>query len=304
MKASRIVRLAGGALSGAACLFVAAKLWGNPALVGIIERPGAGAVLALCVLQAFAANICLALGWALMIRRFDRTTLGFSRILSIYAWTQMGKYLPGNFMHFAGRYGLSRARGVSHPALAAATVLEPLLLIFVAGAIALPFLAGWVAGHEGITLTFVGGLAGLVVVAAGVLVRFESLRAGAWEALRLCGQFLRDRALAALILYLAFFVLNGVIVIRILGILGTDGMFSSWSVLSANAFAWVLGYVTVGAPAGIGIREIALIFALGSDPDGAVTASAGLYRLATLLGDFLFFLAGAGGMRILRGRDV
>lgn len=304
MKASRALHLAGSLLSGGACLYVALRLWGNPALTGTIEKPGAFAVLALCVGHAFAANLCLALGWTMMLRRFDRGKLPTPRALAIYAWTQMGKYLPGNFMHFAGRYGLGRTAGISHPALAAATALEPLFLIFVAGFIALPFLSGWFFGHEGLAIAFIGAVVCLFILAGFVLARFEALRSGMIEALTLAGAFLRDRALGAILLYAAFFMLNGAIVVRLLDFLGERSAFALWPVISANAFAWVLGYVTVGAPAGIGIREIALIFALGTDPGGAVTASAGLYRISTLLGDFLFFLTGAVGMRLPGKQNV
>lgn len=298
MKPSRAAHLAGSVLALAACLYVAVRLWGNPALSGIAGRPGAIATLALCAAHAFAANLCLALGWTMMIRRFDHGKLLTSRALAIYAWTQMGKYLPGNFMHFAGRYGLGRAAGISHPALGAATALEPLFLIFVAGIIALPFLTGWVFGHAGLAIAFIGAVVCLFIAAGFILARFETLRGGVVEALNLAGAFLRDKALGAILLYAAFFMLNGAIVVRILDFLGAGDAFALWPVISANAFAWVLGYVTVGAPAGIGVREIALIFALGSDPDGVVTASAGIYRIATLLGDFLFFLAGAAGMKV------
>ena len=51
------------------------------------------------------------------------------------------------------------------------------------------------------------------------------------------------------------------------------------------------GFVTVGAPAGIGVREAAIILALsGTMGEPTAITVALLFRVLTTLGDVLFFL--------------
>jgi len=70
---------------------------------------------------------------------------------------------------------------------------------------------------------------------------------------------------------------------------------------AAFAIAWVVGFVTPGAPAGIGVREALLMLMLGP---GMGTANASLFilalRIATTLGDILCFVAGLALMPGLR----
>ena len=60
--------------------------------------------------------------------------------------------------------------------------------------------------------------------------------------------------------------------------------------IAALSAAWLLGFLTPGAPAGIGIRETMIILALGVSDGGvsdAVILSA-FYRAATIIGDVIF----------------
>lgn len=55
--------------------------------------------------------------------------------------------------------------------------------------------------------------------------------------------------------------------------------------------AWLLGLLVPGAPAGIGIREAALIYLLnGVVPQVEVLTSVMLARAVTVIGDLLFFI--------------
>lgn len=301
MNPVRGLRLVGALLSAAACAYVGWRLWNSPVSADLFHRPGVFAVVALGTAVAFAANLMLALGWAATVRHFDPGAIGLSRAVALYAWTQMGKYLPGNVFHFVGRYGLGRSAGVSHQALAAATVIEPLGLAGLAAIVALPFLGGWLAAHgQSAAILAVAALAA-VGVAVMLVIRFKKVRAASRRAMESALSFLRRRGMGVAGLYAGFFLLNGYLVWRLLDFYGTGTPAAGiWSVVSANAFAWVLGYVTIGAPAGVGIREVALIFALGPDPHGSLAACAALYRVSSLLGDFLFFLAGAAGLRLVR----
>ncbi len=284
-------------LTVAACIYVLWRLSGNTQLPSLLSKPSTSLVFAGCVLLALVANSFLAAAWVVMVDRLEGRPVSKKQLFMIYAWTQMGKYLPGNVFHFAGRYGMGLGAGISNKTLASTTILEPVFLILVAGLISLPFLLSWLFQWFWLAVALI--LCGLVVFLAGVLVvyRVQWLRENVVELSRPVLVFLRRRAVTPVLLYAVFLFFGGLIVVWLLAVQGAD--WPVWTLVSANAFAWVLGYVTIGAPAGIGIREAALIFALGQSSVDAVVAMVALYRLATLGGDFLFFLIGAIGLKKL-----
>ena len=105
---------------------------------------------------------------------------------------------------------------------------------------------------------------------------------------------LRSPALPiAVLLYLLFFCALGEMTVAVLyGI--TDRWV--WSVSGpftvAYTAAWFIGYITPGAPGGLGMREAALVVPLGPSlgEATALSVSAGL-RCLTILGDLLLFAA-------------
>jgi uncharacterized membrane protein YbhN (UPF0104 family) len=70
---------------------------------------------------------------------------------------------------------------------------------------------------------------------------------------------------------------------------------------AAFTIAWAIGFVTPGAPAGLGVREALLLLML-TQPLGAADASLLILalRVATTLGDMLCFVAGLALMPMLR----
>jgi uncharacterized membrane protein YbhN (UPF0104 family) len=58
------------------------------------------------------------------------------------------------------------------------------------------------------------------------------------------------------------------------------------AIIIANTFAWVIGYITPGAPGGLGVRESILTVTLSSmyNTNEIVMASL-LYRFVCILGD-------------------
>jgi uncharacterized membrane protein YbhN (UPF0104 family) len=68
-----------------------------------------------------------------------------------------------------------------------------------------------------------------------------------------------------------------------------------WTIASgAYVVAWLAGLVTPGAPAGVGVREMVLIFLLGhAIPETELLPAVVVSRLVTVAGDVLFFAAAA-----------
>ena len=59
----------------------------------------------------------------------------------------------------------------------------------------------------------------------------------------------------------------------------------------AYVLAWLVGLVTPGAPAGVGIRELVLLFVLkGVIPETDLLLAVVMGRVVTIFGDVLYFL--------------
>jgi uncharacterized membrane protein YbhN (UPF0104 family) len=198
--------------------------------------------------------------------------------LRTYATSQLAKYVPGNIFQFAGRQAIGVAAGIGNGPLAKSTALELAFLI-----------GGGVLFSPLVLPLFVGHAAeGAEAFAAAAFVALTLL--AIWLAARLGGPELG----AAARRYLAFLAVSGIVFAATYGIAGGE---LSGSLLlpitGAYVLAWLAGLVTPGAPAGIGVREAVLLFLLsgiGSPPVILLAVVVG--RAMTVLGDFVFYLAG------------
>jgi len=88
--------------------------------------------------------------------------------------------------------------------------------------------------------------------------------------------------------------------IRLNGLLLTD----VWTYTCIFAVAWLAGYVAPGAPAGVGVREAGLVFLLTPLFNSGFSVAISLtLRLTTTIGDFVAFLFGLVGQKMLASHN-
>lgn len=270
-------RRAGTALAALAAAYLAVRFLrrgGEPAFADI------PAVVWLCAaglaIACAAADVLLALAWRALLE-MQGAHAGRAWSIRTYGVSQIAKYLPGNVGHFVSRQLLGASAGVSQAALARSSLYEIASLAatgVLLGLSALPLidgrLFGWAAPPA----------AAAIVLAALAAVR---LAAGARPA----------QALAA---HLLFLLATSLIFAALLALTAPDaGRGLSWpTVCGAYAAAWFAGLVTPGAPAGIGVRELVLVFLLdGHASEQDLLPTLVLSRAVTVLGDTIFFGAAA-----------
>jgi len=219
------------------------------------------------------SNIFLALGWKELLAHL-KAPLPWQTSIKIYGVSQLARYLPGNIFHLAGRQALGMSAGISASALAKSTVWELALIAF-AGALfsALVLPIFW----QGLPIA-----SGLLLWAAIVTIASIGLN-------KIWGHHIK----AAFLLQVLFLALSGVIFVFVLECLsGQSARPALWATASgAYVMAWLAGLVTPGAPAGVGVREMVLIFLLGhAIPETELLPAVVVSRLVTVAGDVLFFL--------------
>jgi glycosyltransferase 2 family protein len=292
----RLGRTIGWIAVGLSLAFIARQLWRDAPWDVAVAHP-----LSLSLAVAFGAVVygmagfLLAEAWR-QILAAERPTVSVLAYHAVYGRTQIAKYLPGNIFHLAGRQTLGRGLGHSQASLAVASIVEAALLIAIASCLALPLaLDRLVSTSLGAPLAAILALSAVVVGICGASHRHSRWLPGRFRAA--LGDPIRlsmSRLVRAAVLQTAFFVTSGVLLWFSSQAVGgaEPRSLPAGTAISALALAWVVGFVTPGSSAGIGVREALLIVILGShlgSADSTIVALA--MRVVTTVGDVIFFVA-------------
>jgi len=285
LRSRRLGRWLGWLVVGLSLAFVGARLWQGAAWD--LARPQLASLLLATLAGALVyglAGFLLSTAWRqiLALERPPGPAAGYH---AVYGRSQIAKYLPGNCFHLVGRQLLGRALGHSQAALAAASLLEAVLLVALSASLAAPLARPWLGGWAALLpFAAVAGV-GLLVFAGDRLLPRRW-----WPLPGIAGE--RGRLLAiALACHGAFFALAAGLLWLLAAMVskGEGAMPGPLLCLSALALAWVAGFIVPGSSAGLGVREAVLIVALESALGAeASTVVALVLRLVTTAGDGVF----------------
>jgi len=218
------------------------------------------------------ASLFLALAWRDVLKYLG-STISARLAIRIHGISQLAKYVPGNIFHLAGRQALGMVAGISGMRLAKSTMWE-LGLSATAGllcaCLALPLI--WAAIPVILSVTcFV-----ILLVAACLIV----------------GKLFDFRLSKALLLHVIFFIVAGIFFAVLLDFSSSiDISFSALpSLCGAYIVAWLIGFFAPGAPAGVGIRELVLLFFMKTIViESELLMAIILSRVTTVAGDVCYF---------------
>lgn len=301
----RIVRLIGLAIVCLSVVFLARSLLANGLKLASSEIESASAPWIVLGGLLFAGNhLTNSAAWILILRQLGER-LDARALVGIGLTSQIGKYAPGNIAHQIGRATLAKARGISVKTVAWSALVEA-----IGAALACAMIAGMVAvaapqsfastlhlGGAADMLPSLGALAvilGLAAVLLGPAVTRRVLpaapRVTAGAAVAVTGCYIAGYALAGG----SFYAVASALGVRDFGLLPAIGVYSA---------AWFIGFVTPGAPAGLGVREAILVALLSTSADPALAVTAAIcHRVLTAVVDGIAFLAGAA--MLARGSAV
>ncbi len=234
------------------------------------------------------ANMLLARGWWMTLNGLEKHRLSWSHAWRLYAKTQIAKYLPGNIFHLASRHVHARKRGISDAALACATGIEMAMILAFAGMLSVftPLNALPLLGQLGSRSFFYLAAGFCLVVAMALIIWYRGIRKiispERWRCL-----------LEAQVAYSLYVFISALLFLGICAFFeGSDSIVAkNWLlIIGAYAFSWSAGFITPGAPGGLGIREVTLVALLGGKMgESAVLSAALVFRLVTTFGDLVFF---------------
>ncbi|MEM7022392.1 MAG: hypothetical protein AAF637_07325 [Pseudomonadota bacterium] len=214
---------------------------------------------------------------------------------AVYGRTQIAKYLPGNVFHLVGRQVMGRRLGHRQAPLALASLLETFLLLLMAAILSLPIVWSWLDRSFlwGVSLMAIP----LALLAFGWLLRrhhptLHSLAPGSGENALNAALSIGPRLLRPALFYALFFFVTAVILWMLAKSVEPPGgpSLSVATSIPVVALAWLVGFVTPGSSAGIGVREAVLITLLEpilGGPGSVLIALA--LRIVSMGGDGAFF---------------
>ena len=296
MKKSGVIRLIGRILSVLSIGFVIYAVWkmgfdfsfvGNVPVFILVVLIGIGMKLLSLWLSSTA--------WAGWLSFFSRTPFKVQDARRVFIRANIGRYIPGNVMHFVQRNLFASGMGISQLQLAMSTVFEVMSYVSVAMCVALltagDSLQKVLAGYFGDRLPMLGIAA--ACVAAAVVIALVILRKKIRTALEgHTAKELVQTLLKVMGLKLVTLTLLGAVMLMLVWYAKGSMTFDmAGTVISTYIVAWVLGFIVPGASGGIGIREMALLLLLGPPLGKSLVLSlAVIHRLITIIGDFLGYL--------------
>ena len=292
---SRLVRIAGHILTVLSLVYVFLKLRDSfGSLLPVrFDVTGMGYLFS-GILFWCTAFVTTTYAWILLLGE-EGKGLSFRYAFIVMGKSQIAKYLPGNVFHYVGRVALGTQKGLSSGAVILSSGMEAFLAAvngFILAMMsvllnpeALPFITAHIPPGSRLALVLVALCAG------GIVLFFYRSHAASW--LRERRSFFRPaRILAVIGIYMSVFLLFGIVLKILLAGLWDIHPGLNWYQFSCGfALAWWLGFITPGAPGGIGIREAVFVTLFGSQlGDGIAIGLAILIRIMTTLSDVFTFI--------------
>lgn len=229
-------------------------------------------VLTMLSLAYGASNVALAAAWRDLLEHCGSASRTRWAV-RVFGVTQLAKYIPGNFFHLASRQTIGMHDGHEAMPLLKSAVWEFGAIVssaVVFGVWLTPLLLA------NVSYTY----AGVVFVAALLTVSVSAHR------------YFSSLVMRAVLWYVGFLLLSGLLFFATLQLLlpETSLVYALPGICGAYIIAWLLGAITPGAPAGIGIREV-VMFALLQSIVGQteLLLAIVLSRAITAGGDVLFY---------------
>lgn len=225
------------------------------------------------------ANILLSIAWWNILSGLG-INVSYHWAVRTYAISQITKYLPGNVFQFVGRQALGMAKGLPTWLLAKSSFLEILFMAFcctIFGVFLLPVFINSNYINVWICLLF------FLLIFSSVFIILR--------------KYFNPKFINALLCYIGFLVISSLLFLTLIFLqnksFGVVDVSNIFILCSAYIVAWLIGLITPGAPAGVGIRELVLFFILkGLVKESDLLAVVFLGRLITIGGDVIFYLLG------------
>lgn len=226
-------------------------------------------------------NTTIAFGWKMIMQGNQLQSSLLGSLIVIYR-TQIGKYLPGNIFHFAGRMVSYKESEISFKKSGIFLIHEIALTVLSAGMLGFISLLHWGWAFWLFPLGYmVIGFVVCVFIDFST-IKFRRLPSGIF---RKTGYYSIAAVMYSIGVVCMFFIL-------LLAVEGDSelGLYDKISLFGASTLSWLAGFVTPGSPGGLGVREAVFV-----NVNDVISMEKALYgivwvRFCSIIGDALSFI--------------
>ncbi len=239
--------------------------------------------------------------WLVFTESLCGKKIPFRKAMPIFAKSNFYKYVPGNVFRYVGRNQLAENEKIGHLDVAMATILDIAFCVISAGIVSTLLLGNSIIAlieryRTNFTIAFIACVIVAVILAAGIVKYRKKINITKYvEAYKKSDKTKLCKGIAYYFVQnFANVATNFIILAVILGLADISVSHSELITLSgAFLFAWIIGFVTPGAPAGIGIRESVMLFMCQGNPwQDQILLFVLLQRIASIFADISAFLIG------------
>ena len=299
MKLKKVIKTVGNVVMIAALAFVVKKLFDMDISLSQFREGRVLAALSLCMLVTTVIIIFSCYPWLVFTRSLSGRKIPFSTAMPVYTQSNLYKYLPGNVFQYVGRNQLASDMDISHVDVACATVLDVLFCVFWTAVISVILLGGRIAelmAEYGRNLLMVGavGIVLLILLIIVIKLKFkDKLKSYLSRYSKAFAKENRPMLLRGAFYYLLQNTVSAVMYFVCLKLIVPQADTGELIALTgAFMFAWIIGFVTPGAPGGIGIREGVMLFVCGDKFSDRIVLFVLVMRIASIGADLAAFIIG------------
>lgn len=244
--------------------------------------------------------------WKTLVELLSNKMVPWKESIQVYVKSNLLKYLPGNVFQYVGRNQLALKLNLSHIQVATATVID----------VAVNVLAGVLISsiyffRNGTTYLKISHdtYRLMVIILLFCFIAFLILcycfRKKIAALIRKYDYLLTFSTIKVVFICLFYYVITMLIqsllfifvLVYVLNVSLTMDLF--FKLFSAYTFSWLVGFLTPGAPAGIGVREAVMASAAGGlVNESTITFAMVIFRVLTTMADGVAFLL-VSGYRVL-----
>lgn len=248
----------------------------------------------------------LAFAWKNTLDYLAGSKTSYREAAHVYGKANIGKYLPGNVMHYVERNLFATKIGLNQLELAISSVIEVIGIVVVA------LLFSVICAYRELVMALreymkpayliIAVVAVVLAIAGAAVICLKSKRvremAGRLANVKFLIVFIENMLIYAVVFAILGFIL--VLICRyILEIELTLSMCAM--VITYYMLSWVVGFVIPGAPGGIGVREAVLVLLMGSSSimsGSQILMAALVHRMLSIIGDIVgYFISLALGQK-------
>lgn len=238
--------------------------------------------------------------WTGILNVLSKSNIHYSEVVFIFVKSNILKYIPGNIFQYAGRNELAVIKNIKHSKVALATLIDVVWYIFTMLSFSV-ILSGnelmiWLREQHVLTFNNFIFICGVILICGTIFLIIYI-----WKR-----QMVKNAVLKVLSVEFWKILAFNFIFYVIMGIISAGLYVAIFSLISGNIYslhevtiytgimlvAIVAGFVTPGAPGGVGVREAASLFLLnGMIDETVILLGIIIMRAISIIGDLVVYIA-------------